>query len=152
MIARVVRFAFVLTLGTALLAGCQKAPTPATDGPAAAALASFEELHAQAEARVAEGDWTAAQLLLEEALRRRPGDVHTRYLHAVVLTRLDLRDHAAEGFRWVVDNGTAGSVDVEQARQWLMRAGVLQAPQPAASPEPEGDAQRRVRVPAPRAR
>ena len=134
-----VRLAFALLFGATALAGCQRAPAPASDGPAAAALASFEDLHAQAAARVDQGDWPGAQLALEEALRRRPGDVHTRYLHALVLSRLDLRDHAAEGFRWVVDNGAPGSEDVEQARNWLIRAGVLRAPEPAASPEPERD-------------
>ena len=135
MTARALRLAVVLTLGALALAGCQRSPAPAPGGATADALASFEALHERADARVAEGDWAGARAALEEALRRRPGDVHTRYLHALVLTRLGLRDPAAEGFRWVVDNGAPGSDDVEQAMQWLIRAGVLQAPEAAASPE-----------------
>ena len=114
-------------------AGCQRAPGPATRTPAAA---SFEQLHEEADRRVAQSDWAGARAALEEALRRRPADAHTRYLHAVVLSRLDLREPAAEGFAWVVANGAPGSDNVEQARRWLIQAGVLQAQEPAASPEP----------------
>ncbi len=52
-----------------------------------------------------------------------------------MLSRLDLREPAAEGFAWVVAYGAPGSDNVEQARRWLIQAGVLRAPEPAASPE-----------------
>jgi hypothetical protein len=133
--ARAIGLAGLLVLGATVAVGCQRAPGPVTRAPAAV-TASFEQLQEEADGRLAQGDWAGARTVLEEALRRRPADAHTRYLHAVVLSHLDLRDHAAEGFSWVVANGAPGSDDVEQAQRWLMQAGVLQAPEPAASPEP----------------
>jgi hypothetical protein len=59
-------------------------------------------------------------------------------MHALVLSELGLRDHAAAGFSWIVEHGATGSDDVEQARRWLVKAGVLTAPEPAASPEADG--------------
>ena len=78
-------------------------------------------------ARLESSDWAGARIALEEALRRRPADVYTRYLLGVALSNLDLQDHAAEAFAWVVAYGSPRSEYVGLARQWLVLAGVLRA-------------------------
>ena len=88
---------------------------------------SFERLRADAVARLESSDWAGARIALEEALRRRPADVYTRYLLGVALSNLDLQDHAAEAFAWVVAYGSPRSEYVGLARQWLVLAGVLRA-------------------------
>src|SRR5439155_851460 len=95
--------------------------------PAPAPRVSFERLRADAVARLESSHWAGARIALEEALRRRPADVYTRYLLGVALSNLDLQDHAAEAFAWVVAYGSPRSEYVGLARQWLVLAGVLRA-------------------------
>jgi len=103
------------------------APTPRRVSTAPAPRVSFERLRADAVARLESSDWAGARIALEEALRRRPADVYTRYLLGVALSNLDLQDHAAEAFAWVVAYGSPRSEYVGLARQWLVLAGVLRA-------------------------
>ena len=103
------------------------APTPRRVSTAPAPRVSFERLRADAVARLESSDWAGARIALEEALRRRPADVYTRYLLGVALSSLDLQDHAAEAFAWVVAYGSPRSEYVGLARQWLVLAGVLRA-------------------------
>ena len=121
------------------------APAPRSPGPmprrvstAPAPRISFERLRADAVARLESSDWAGARTALEDALRLRPADVYTRYLLGVALSNLDLQDHAAEAFAWVVAYGSPRSEYVGLARQWLVLAGVLRARTTDAAAEREG--------------
>jgi hypothetical protein len=120
------------------------APSPRTPEPmprrvsaAPAPRASFERLRAEAVARLESSDWAGARLALEEALRVRPADLYTRYLLGVALSNLDLQDHAAEAFAWVVAYGSPRFEYVGLARQWLVLAGLLRGPATATAAERE---------------
>lgn len=84
-------------------------------------------------------DWAAAAPLFRQALARDPRNPLLHYNLAICAAYLELRDEAVREFQWVLANGPAGSQEVEAARQWLIAAGVLQAPREATSNEPPPD-------------
>ncbi len=126
-----------IVLGTGLaliaaLAGCQGPPPgPPRSAPAAAEPAM---LATQALQR---GDYTRAATLFREALAQDPGRPALHYGFAVAASYLNLKDEAAREFRWVAHYGPAGSTEVQEARRWLMRAGLW----PPAQVQPVGRAE-----------
>ena len=56
---------------------------------------------------------------------------------AVALSHLDQKAEAIREFRWVLARGKPGTVEVDNARRWLIKAGALALPStgPAARSE-----------------
>ena len=102
----------------AILAACQSPSPPArstsSDTP--------EVLAARA---LAAGRYADAALLYREALGEAPGKMELHYGLAVASSYLDRRDDAIREFRWVVQYGRPGVTEVDAARQWLLRAGIV---------------------------
>jgi hypothetical protein len=116
----------VVTLG--LVLGCTSPPPPApgpvTRNPAAEAMAA-----------VGRGDWAGAAPLLRQALGQDPASAKLHYNLAVAASYLDLRDEAIREFRWIVANLAPELPEAQEARRWLIGAGVLARPtETAAAP------------------
>ena len=101
-----------------ILAACQSPSPPArstsSDTPAVLAARAL-----------AAGRYADAALLYREALGEAPGKMELHYGLAVASSYLDRRDDAIREFRWVVQYGRLGATEVDAARQWLIRAGVV---------------------------
>ncbi len=126
---RPARWALALLLLAA--AGCQSPP------PARAPQAA-EEPAALANEALERGQYQQAAELYRRALERSPDSVPLHYGLAVAASYLGWRDDTVREFQWVVARGAAGSPEVEAARRWLVRAGLLPRPSPrqtAAEPE-----------------
>jgi len=101
-----------------ILAACQSPSPPArstsSDTPAVLAARAL-----------AAGRYADAALLYREALGEASGKMELHYGLAVASSYLDRRDDAIREFRWVVQYGRPGATEVDAARQWLIRAGVV---------------------------
>jgi hypothetical protein len=84
-----------------------------------------------------QGEWARAADLLRLALAQDPSDAALHYYSAVAATRLDRRDDAIREFRWVVANVAPDLPEAVEARQWLIRAGILARPAEAAVAAPD---------------
>lgn len=82
-------------------------------------------LEKQADELAALGDYEAAVVKYRAALELEPEDVSLRFALGAALSHLGRREETAEQFRWVVRLGDPASLDVEVARRWLVRAGLL---------------------------
>jgi len=101
-----------------LLAACQS-PSPPTRPT------SSEEPAVIAARALAAGRYADAAQLYRQALGEAPGKMELHYGFAVASTYLDRRDDAIREFRWVVQYGRPNATEVDAARQWLIRAGVV---------------------------
>ena len=106
-----------------LTVGCTS-PPPSTPAPGP----TVRDVGAEAMAAVERGDWARAAELLREALRQQPASVKLHYNLAVAATHLDLRDEAIREFQWILANVAAELPEAQEARAWLMDAGVLARP------------------------
>lgn len=86
----------------------------------------------QADELAALGDYEAAVPKYRAALEREPGDVSLRFALGAALSHLGRRQETAEQFQWVVGMGDPASSEVEIARGWLVRAGLLAERSPLA--------------------
>jgi Tetratricopeptide repeat len=100
------------------LAACQS-PSPPTRPT------SSEDPAVLAARALAAGRYADAAQLYRQALGEAPGKMELHYGLAVTSTFLDRRDDAIREFRWVVQYGRLGATEVDAARQWLIRAGVV---------------------------
>jgi tetratricopeptide (TPR) repeat protein len=118
-------------LALALVLGCAGPPPSAPSAPrnlVADAMLAFDQ-----------GEWARAADLLRLALAQDPGDAALHYYSAVAATRLDRRDDAIREFRWVVANVAPDLPEAVEARQWLIRAGVLARPAEPLRDSPRGE-------------
>jgi tetratricopeptide (TPR) repeat protein len=120
----------LLALGLAALifGACQGPPAAPPKAADAATLA------AQALER---GDYEKAAGLYRQALRSQPDSLPLHYGLAVSASFLNLREEAIREFKWVLERGAAGTIEVEAARRWLISAGVLPRPSQAVASQEE---------------
>ncbi len=111
-----------------LLGACQSPPAPPPKAADAAALA------AQALER---GEYEKAAGLYRRALQSQPEILPLHYGLAVAASFLNLREEAIREFKWVLEHGASGTVEVEAARRWLISVGAL--PRPAVTAARESD-------------
>ncbi len=88
----------------------------------------------QADELAALGDYEAAVPKYRAALEREPEDVSLRFALGAALSHLGRRQETAEQFQWVVRMGNPASSEVEVARRWLVRDGLLAERSPLAPP------------------
>jgi hypothetical protein len=83
------------------------------------------------------GDYPRAAELYRRALTTTPESLPVHYGLAVALSHLDQKPEAIREFRWVLARGGTGTVEVDNARRWLIKAGALAPPStgPAARSE-----------------
>jgi tetratricopeptide (TPR) repeat protein len=119
----------VITLA-ALLVGCQGPPPEPKVTPADPLAPAREAMD--------RGDYTQAAMLLRQALASNPNNFEAHYRLGVSASYLNLKDDAIREFQWVVAQGAPDLPEVQTARDWLIRAGVLakRLPLPAAAPSP----------------
>ena len=110
-----------------LLAACHSSPPPASRASVDEALLAAQALEA--------GDYDRAAGLYRQALVKGPDSLGLHYGLGVATSHLDLRPEAIREFRWVIERGEAGKIEVENARDWLVRVGAL-APRSAKTPLP----------------
>jgi tetratricopeptide (TPR) repeat protein len=123
------RRAFAGLAAMALLLGaCQSPPAPPPKAADAATLA------AQALER---GEYEKAAGLYRRALQSQPESLPLHYGLAVAASFLNLKEEAIREFKWVLEHGASGTVEVEAARRWLISVGAL--PRPAVTAARESD-------------
>jgi tetratricopeptide (TPR) repeat protein len=118
----------VLGLVALIFSACQSPP------PASPKAADAATLAAQALER---GDYEKAAGLYRQALQSQPESLPLHYGLAVAASFLNLKEEAIREFKWVLERGAAGTVEVEAARRWLISAGALPRPTVTAALEPE---------------
>jgi len=133
-------------LALTLLFGCQQSRQPGTAKVPTTQGTMTRQLRETADSLLAKRQYEAAALKYQEAVNQEPGDVSLRFALGTALSHLNRREETAQQFQWVVSGGTAGSHEVEAARQWLLSAGY---PVETASPmrsavEPEASSDRSV--------
>lgn len=100
--------------------GCNTPPVPAPRGQADGPRLAADALDA--------GDYARAAELYRRAVAKAPDSLPLHYGLAVAASRLDLTPEAIREFRWVLERGEAGKVEVDNARKWLVKVGALAPP------------------------
>jgi hypothetical protein len=115
--------------GLALLLGACHGPVRPSSPVVSISLATqaAEALSMRAYAKAAD--------LHRRALVLTPDSLPLHHGLAVAASHLSLKEEAIQQFRWVMERGPKGSLEVETARGWLVAAGLLAAPEPG---EPAG--------------
>jgi tetratricopeptide (TPR) repeat protein len=116
----VIRPIFVLAALALLSTGCNTPPVPAPRAQADEARLAADALDA--------GDYARAAELYRRDVARAPDSLPLHYGLAVAASRLDLTPEAIREFRWVLERGEAGKVEVDNARKWLVKVGALAPP------------------------
>jgi len=107
-----------IVVGLALLLGaCQTSPPPSPQASVDEALPAARALEA--------GDYDRAAGLYRRALAKTPDRLTLHYGLGVATSHLDLKPEAIREFRWVLERGEAGKVELENAHDWLVRVGAL---------------------------
>jgi tetratricopeptide (TPR) repeat protein len=118
------------TVALVLLLGCTSPPPPR---PAA----TMEDVEADAMAAVSRGDWTSAADLLRRALRQNPTSAKLHYNLGVAASHVGPRDEAVREFQWILANLAPELAEAQEARRWLIEAGVLARPTETTAAVPE---------------
>jgi len=113
-----------------VLLGCTSPPPPRP-------VAATPDVEADAMAAVGRADWASAADLLRRALRQSPTSAKLHYHLGVAASHLNVRDEAIREFQWIVANLAPELSEAQEARAWLIEAGVLARPAEAATPAPE---------------
>jgi hypothetical protein len=108
--------------------GCHAAPSPVPMAPDDDGRRAAEAMDA--------GDYGRAAMLYRRAVTRAPDSVPLRYRLGVATSYLEDKPETIRQFRWVVERGQPGTPEVDSARSWLVKAGVL----PPSSARPEAPA------------
>jgi tetratricopeptide (TPR) repeat protein len=108
----------VATVAFVLLLGCT---SPPPSGPAA----TTQDVEAEAMAAVGRGDWTSAADLLRRALGQNPTSAKLHYNLGVAASYVGPRDEAIREFQWIIANLAPELSEAQEARRWLIDAGVL---------------------------
>jgi len=111
----------------ALAAACTSPPPAPAPGGTVAVTPGDPRLEAQA--RAARGDWAGAVAEYRRALAARPNDPSLHFALGSALSHLDRVTDAAEEFAWVVNHVPANTPEGAAAREWLVQAGLLAAPE-----------------------
>jgi tetratricopeptide (TPR) repeat protein len=111
----------VATVAFVLLLGCT---SPPPSGP----TATTRDVEAEAMAAVGRGDWTSAADLLRRALRQNPTSAKLHYNLGVAASHVGPRDEAVREFQWITANLAPELAEAQEARRWLIEAGVLARP------------------------
>lgn len=124
-----------------LVGGCYTSPAPAP-------RADVDEARLAAGA-LDTGDYARAADLYRRAVAKAPDSLPLHYGLAVAASHLDLKPEAIREFRWVLDRGKAGEIEVENARNWLVKVGALrlsreEAAAPSRTSEPTESARASV--------
>jgi hypothetical protein len=141
-------------LATALLAlaiaGCQRAPAPSASAstPVETVGSLTERLKSEGDVLMTQQRYEEAAVKYQAALNQAPDDIAIRYALAVALSHTSQREETVTQFRLVVQRGTPGSPEVKAAREWLAKAGEIDASQPAVagSDSPESADPKKGRV------
>ena len=119
---------FALAL-VALLAGACQSPPPAPPKAADAATLAAQALE--------RGEYEKAAGLYRQALQSQPESLPLHYGLAVAASFLNLKEEAIREFKWVLERGASGTIEVEAARRWLISVGALPRPTVTAAKEPD---------------
>lgn len=113
----------LVAVAVALLFGCQQSPSP---GPGKAPLGSLTaQLKAEGDQLAGRGEYEAATVKYQEAVRQEPGDASIWFALGTAFSHLGRREETVEAFRRVLQLGAPESQEVQVARRWLVSAGVL---------------------------
>ena len=89
---------------------------------------SVPSLIQQADALAARGEYGAAAAKYQSAVEREPDAVALHFALGTALSYVGRQEETARQFQWVVARGNPASPEVQMARRWLVRAGVLGEP------------------------
>lgn len=105
-----------------LVAACQSPPPapPRAADPATLAAEALER-----------GQYDKAAALYRQALQTWPESLALHYGLAVAASYLNLKAEAIREFKWVLEHGQPGTIEVDAARRWLISAGALPRPSQA---------------------
>jgi tetratricopeptide (TPR) repeat protein len=116
-----------------LIVGCQQAPQRPADAPhvspAAVARGAADQL-------LERGEYENAAAKYQEAVGFKPNDMALRAALGTAYSHLGRQAEAAEQFQWAVKRGDPATDYYRNARQWLLRAGLLSG-EPVAGALPE---------------
>lgn len=115
-----IRPIYALAALALLGAGCNTPPVSAPRTQADEARLAADALDV--------GDYARAAELYRRMVAQAPDSLPLHYGLAVAASRLDLTPEAIREFRWVLERGEAGKVEVENARKWLVKVGALAPP------------------------
>jgi tetratricopeptide (TPR) repeat protein len=117
-----VRFLLLAGLLGVTLAGCQRAPAlaPAASVEIVGSLTS--SLKAEGDELLRQREYEQAAVKYQAALNQAPNDVPIRFGLAVALSNTARREETVAHFRFVLQHGTPGSLEVMTAREWLASA------------------------------
>jgi hypothetical protein len=118
------------TVALVLLLGC-------TSPPPSQLAATAQDVEADAMAAVSRGEWTNAADLLRRALRQNPTSAKLHYNLGVAASHVGPRDEAIREFQWVIANLAPELSEAQEARRWLIEAGLLARPTETTAAVPE---------------
>jgi tetratricopeptide (TPR) repeat protein len=118
------------TVALVLFLGC-------TSPPPSRLAATTQDVEADAMAAVSRGDWTSAADLLRRALRQNPTSAKLHYNLGVAASHVGPRDEAIREFQWIIANLAPELSEAQEARRWLIEAGVLARPTETTAAVPE---------------
>ena len=113
----------LLLVAALLLAACQQ--PPARHVPATSAVSPAAQLRAEGDAFMAGGNYAGAVEKFRQAIDLEPASVPLRFALGSAYSFLDRRLEAISQFRWVMANSTAGTIEHDESRRWLVRVGAL---------------------------
>jgi tetratricopeptide (TPR) repeat protein len=117
------------TVALMLVLGC-------TSPPPSPPAATTQDVETEAMAAVARGDWSSAADLLRRALQQNPTSAKLHYNLGVAASHVGPRDEAVREFQWIIANLAPELSEAQEARRWLIEAGVLAGPtETAADPQ-----------------
>lgn len=109
-----------------LLTTCQQGP--ALQAPGTRAVSPTEQLKAEGDAFMAKADYVNAVEKYRQAAELDPAAIAPRFRLGSAYSFLEKRPEAIVQFRWVLDRADPSSIEHQEARRWLLRAGALTAP------------------------
>jgi len=119
----------LLLVAVLFLAACQQ--PPARQVPATSAVPPAEQMLAEGDALMAQGNYVTAVEKLRQAADLAPGSVAVRFALGTAYSFLEKRPEAIAQLRWVMANAPVESTERDEARRWLVRVGALVEPPPA---------------------
>ncbi|MBI2544067.1 MAG: tetratricopeptide repeat protein [Candidatus Rokubacteria bacterium] len=113
----------LVAAAVAIVLGCQQSPPPGSGKVPVGSLTA--QLKAEGDQLAGRGEYEAAAVKYQQAVRQEPGDASMWFALGTALSHLGRREETVEAFRRVLQLGTPESQEVQVARRWLVSAGVL---------------------------